>query len=77
MPRLRQQRASICQTAREQFDIRRMVLRYAEVLKQAISTRKARLSGIEHPMPKAKPRVDPLRSFFRRWQYSRHYGWQR
>jgi glycosyltransferase involved in cell wall biosynthesis len=72
---LRQLRPLIQSKARSLFDPERMVQNYSHLVAEvyeARTTGRARQGSASN----TRPKVDFLRSFLRKWQYSRHYGWQ-
>lgn len=72
---LRQLRPLIQSKARSLFDPERMVQNYSHLVAEVYE---ARTTGRprQRSASNTRPKVDFLRSFLRKWQYSRHYGWQ-
>jgi len=72
---LRQLRPLIQSKARSLFDPERMAQNYSHLVAEVYE---ARTTGRprQRSASNTRPKVDFLRSFLRKWQYSRHYGWQ-
>ncbi len=75
LPRLRAGRQPIRDKARARFSLEVMVQSYAQLLSTLVSARQAQPHSPPPPILR-RPKVDFLRSFVRRWQYSRHYDWR-
>ncbi|HYG34854.1 MAG TPA: glycosyltransferase family 4 protein, partial [Clostridia bacterium] len=75
--KVRQVRPEISRKARARFGIASMVTAHVQVVTDVLQQRAARISPSASPTPAMdRPKVDFLRRFLRKWQYSRHYGWQ-
>jgi glycosyltransferase involved in cell wall biosynthesis len=72
---LRQLRGPIQSKARSLFDLDRMLQDYSRLVAEVYNgrtTAQARQGSASN----LRPKVDFLRSLLKKWQYSRHYGWQ-
>jgi len=74
---LRQTRPHIRTRACSLYGLERMVKEYADLAARICQGRAARRAGRDDKTDLGpRPRVDFVRAFIRKWQYSRHYGWQ-
>jgi glycosyltransferase involved in cell wall biosynthesis len=62
--------------ARKHFNLDNMVKAYAKLATEAITARSSPIHDSSNPLTLPKQKVDFLRRFIRRWQYSRHHGWR-